>query len=260
MRVTVRRQAFAACLLIGFIVMAVSPSSALFAQQTSTTPFPYPEKLDYHIEWRLITAGMAHIDISRPSGSTWETKIKLESAGFVTKMYRVDDSYRALTDGNFCGATANLDAQEGKRHKLTTLNFNNARRKLQYDEKDLVRNKVTTKELDMAPCTHEIAGALSALRMLRLDPGKTVTIPVSDGKKMVAARVEGQEREAILIGKTTYHTIRYEAFLFDNVLYQRRGRLWIWMTDDAARLPVQIRLRLGFPIGNITLMLDKDDH
>ena len=55
-------------------------------------------------------------------------------------------------------------------------------------------------------------------------------------------------------------TIRYEAFLFDNVLYQRKGRLWLWMTDDVSRLPVQIRVRLAFPIGNITLMLDKDEH
>jgi len=246
--------------LPNFIALLSVTAGALFAQPNPAAPFPYPEKLDYHIEWRLITAGMANIDISRTSASTWETKLKLQSAGFVTKMYRVDDSYRALTDGNFCGATAILDAQEGKRHRLTTLNFNNARRKLAYDEKDLIRNKVTTKELDIAPCTHEIAGALSALRMLRLDAGKTATIPVSDGKKMVAARIEGQEREPIVIGKTTYHTIRYEAFLFDNVLYQRKGRLWIWMTDDASRLPVQIRVRLAFPIGNITLMLDKNEH
>jgi uncharacterized protein DUF3108 len=255
MRSTAARQALLRC-----IGVAAVTASALSAQQSNAAPFPYPEKLDYHVEWRLITAGMAHIDISRASANTWETKLKLQSAGFVTKLYQVNDSYRALTDGNFCGATATLDAQEGKRHRLTTLNFNNARHKLLYDEKDLLRNKVTTKELDMAPCTHEIVGALSALRMLRLDAGKTATLPVSDGKKMVSARIEGQERETVVIGKTTYHTIRYEAFLFDNVLYQRRGRLWVWMTDDASRLPVQIRVRLAFPIGNITLMLDKDEH
>ena len=64
---------------------------------------------------------------------------------------------------------------------------------------------------------------------------------------MVNARVEGQEREAITIGKTTYHTIRYEAFLFDNVLYQRKGRLWIWMTDDGARAPCSFGSVWGFP-------------
>ncbi len=243
----------------GLLLLTLSAAGVAMAQP-APRPFPYPEKLEYSIEWRLITAGLARIQIAQASANTWETKLTLESAGFVTKLYRVEDTYRALTDNNFCGATATLDAQEGKRRRLTTLNFNNARHTLQYQERDLVKNKVDTKDLDIAPCTHEITGALSALRTMRLDAGKSATIPISDGKRMVNARVEGQEREAITIGKTTYHTIRYEAFLFDNVLYQRKGRLWIWMTDDGARVPVQLRVRLGFPIGNITLLLDKDEH
>jgi len=153
-----------------------------------------------------------------------------------------------------------LDAQEGKRHKYTVLSFDNGRHKVQYEERDLLKNKSTTKALDVPPCTHEIVGALSAFRMMRLEPGKSASIPVTDGKKVAMARVEAQERETITIDKKDYHTIRYEAFLFDNVLYQRKGRLWIWMTDDASRLPVQIRVRLGFPIGNITLFLDKEEH
>ncbi|HJY07662.1 MAG TPA: DUF3108 domain-containing protein, partial [Bryobacteraceae bacterium] len=92
------------------------------------------------------------------------------------------------------------------------------------------------------------------------EPGKSASIPVTDGKKVAMARIDAQERETITIDNKQYHTIRYEAFLFDNVLYQRKARLWLWMTDDASRLPVQIRLRLSFPIGNITLFLDKEER
>jgi hypothetical protein len=41
------------------------------------------------------------------------------------------------------------------------------------------------------------------------------------------------------------------------VLYKRKGRLFIWLTDDADRTPVQLRFQLGFPIGTISLALDK---
>lgn len=241
------------------LVMA-SAGVAQSPQPAIAAPFPLPEKLDYRIEWRLITAGMATVKLSRSAGNLWETNLKIESAGFVTKLYRVLDTYRALTNDQFCGVNTTLDAQEGKRHKYTVLSFDNGRHKVQYEERDLLKNKSTTKALDVPPCTHEIVGALSAFRMMRLEPGKSASIPVTDGKKVAMARVEAQERETITIDKKDYHTIRYEAFLFDNVLYQRKGRLWIWMTDDASRLPVQIRVRLGFPIGNITLFLDKEEH
>lgn len=243
-----------------FMLVMASAGVAQSPQPAIAAPFPLPEKLDYRIEWRLITAGMATVKLSRTAGNLWETNLKIESAGFVTKLYRVLDTYRALTNDQFCGVNTTLDAQEGKRHKYTVLSFDNGRHKVQYEERDLLKNKSTTKALEVPPCTHEIVGALSAFRMMRLEPGKSASIPVTDGKKVAMARVEAQERETITIDKKDYHTIRYEAFLFDNVLYQRKGRLWIWMTDDASRLPVQIRVRLGFPIGNITLFLDKEEH
>ena len=248
-------------LLAGFWMLLVS--SATFGDVQRDPPpkaFPFPERLEYHVEWRLITAGIAKIDFSPAAGNNWQTKLDLESAGMVTKMYRVNDTYRALTNDRFCGINSSLDAQEGKRHRFTTLIFDTGKHKLQYQERDFVKNTVTSKELELSGCTHEILGALAALRVSRLDPGKSVNLPVSNGKKTVMARIEAQERQEITIDKRSYHTVRYEAFLFDNVLYQRKGRLWLWMTDDPSRVPVQIQVRLGFPVGNITLTLDKQER
>jgi hypothetical protein len=55
----------------------------------------------------------------------------------------------------------------------------------------------------------------------------------------------------------TYPSIRYEAFVFDNVLYKRKGRLLIWITDDSARLPVALRMQMAFPIGAVNVELQK---
>jgi hypothetical protein len=43
------------------------------------------------------------------------------------------------------------------------------------------------------------------------------------------------------------------------VVYTRKGRVFVWLTDDAQRTPVQILLRLAFPIGTVTLQLQKED-
>jgi hypothetical protein len=229
------------------------------AEPSSTTAskFPYPEKLFYHVEWRLITAGSVTVELTRNSAANWQTTLHLESAGWVSRLYKVLDNYKAVSDDRFCGSSSFLDAEEGKRHTTTRLTFESDRHKVEYDEHDLVRNSTEKKDMDIAPCTYEITGALASLRAMDLPPGKWATFPITDGKKMAHGKIEAQATESLNIGGKTYSTVRYEAFLFNNVLYKRKGRLLIWMTDDADRIPVQFRLMMGFPIGTVTVELDK---
>jgi hypothetical protein len=73
-------------------------------------------------------------------------------------------------------------------------------------------------------------------------------------------KVEAQERERIKTSAGTFNTVRYEANLLNGVVYSRKGRAFIWLTDDDRKLPVQIRLRMNFPLGTITLDLEKEEH
>jgi hypothetical protein len=72
------------------------------------------------------------------------------------------------------------------------------------------------------------------------------------------ARVDSVQRETVKTPAGTYKTVRYEAFLFNDVIYRRSGRLYIWLTDDHRRLPVQVQVRLHLAIGTITLQLEKE--
>ncbi len=219
--------------------------------------FPYPEKLSYRIEWRMITAGAASVEMSHGTPADWQTTLNLESAGLVTRLYKVLDTYKVTSRDDFCATNSVLDAQEGKRHTITHLTFENTRHKVDYDQRDVLKNSTAKKELDIAPCTYEIAGALQALREMNLQPGKWATLPVTDGKKLAYAKIEAQARESVNVEGKTYQTIRYELFIFDNVLYKRKGRMLMWLSDDADRLPVQFRLQMGFPIGSVTVQLEK---
>ena len=216
-----------------------------------------PQKLSYRIEWRLVTAGTANLAFTHPSGNGWQIDLDIESAGLVTRLYKVADKYKVISNDRFCPATVDLDAEEGKRHTITHLGFDQSRHKVSYDERDLVRNAVHKKELDIPPCTHEIAGALAALAQMNLEPGHSAYLPVTDGKKVVSAKIEALAKETVNIDGKSYPTIRYEAFLFDNVLYKRKGRLFLWLTDDPDKTAVQFRIQLGFPIGTISLELEK---
>ncbi|MBV8071268.1 MAG: DUF3108 domain-containing protein [Acidobacteriaceae bacterium] len=245
---------------ISFVAAQQSSPEQVGVQQPQTElKFPYPAKLTYEVMWRMLTAGDATVVLKQSNPGGWNLNLDLASSGLVSRLYRVLDTYKVTTNNKFCGESAVLDAQEGKKHSISRLTFDTARRKVLLDERNYVSNTTEKKQLDIPPCTYEITGALVALRLLNLPPGRTVTLPVTDGKKVAYIRVDSQARENLSVAGKAYSTIRYEAFVFDNVLYKRKGRLFLWMTDDAERIPVQFRLQMGFPIGNIYVELGKED-
>jgi hypothetical protein len=219
------------------------------------------ESLDYQVEWRLIPAGTAKLTwVSLPHSAiaASEARLQLESTGLVSRLFRVEDDYTTMLGQNFCAENTLLNAHEGNRNRETRVNYDAQTHKAQYLEKDLTKNTTTTNQVDVPACVHDVIGALMMLRTLNLEPGKTAEIPVSDGKKFAQVKVESQRREDLSTLLGPRKTIRYEVFLFDNVIYKRSGHLHIWLTDDSMRLPVQIQVRLQFAIGTITLRLEKE--
>ena len=226
--------------------------------------FPSKEKLSYSVEWRLIYAGSAILTVDPAASSErapWQIKLHLESAGMVSKLYHLDDNYSIDMDDHFCAADSKLDAMERTRHHQTDVHYDPARGKASYTERDLLKNSVIkTAETEIPSCVSDIIAALYKLRTLKLDPGHSEQIMISDGKKTVSVRIDPQAREVLKLKSGTYNTIRCEANIFNGVLYSRRGEFLIWLTDDAHHLPVQLRARMNFPIGSITLELDKEER
>jgi len=240
------------------LLAVAQPSAPQHVISAETPPkFPYAESLVYRVAWRMVTAGQATLKLTRTPNNSWQLNMDLASSGFVNQLYHVLDTYRLSTNEKFCGASVRLDAQEGKHHSITTIDFDNQRHKVLAIGKDLGTNATRKTELDIPSCTYEITGALMTLRATQLDPGMKFTLPVTDGKKLANVRTEGLSREKLTVKNTTYSTIRYETFVFDNVLYRRKGRLLLWISEDPQRLPVQLRFIFGFPLGDITLELEK---
>jgi len=227
------------------------------------TALPSHEALQYTVEWRLITAGQARLvwsAIPHHSNPGWQADLHLESTGLVSKLFKVDNDYVSNMEADLCASGSYLKAEEGKRRKETRVTFDRQSRRAAYLEKDLDKNTVVAQhEIDIPACVHDVLGGLYLLRTLSLPLGQSTQVAVSDGKKSIMARVEAQQREDIKTPAGVFHTVRYEAFLFNDVLYRRYGHLYVWLSDDARKLPVQIRVRLQLAIGTITLLLEKEE-
>jgi hypothetical protein len=232
--------------------------------QQNLIPISSKETLQYGVEWRLIRAGQARISfdpITIDSKPVYDVRLRLESTGMVSKLYKVDDNYMARSSGQLCAENIVLNAEEGKRKRETKVTVDRAQGKIHYLERDLVNNTtVAAKEMEVPPCVHEIIAGLYRARMLKLEPGQSATIPITDGKKVANVKVEAQEREQVSTPTGNHKTIRYEAYIFNGALYAKSARCLIWMTDDARRTPVQIQVRMRLLIGTITLTLEKEER
>jgi len=217
---------------------------------------PVTERLSYTIEWRLIHAGNAVLE-SGPASAT----LKLESAGMVSTLYKVDDTYRVQFDAPFCAASSLMESKEGSRRRETAVTFDRGRGRAFLTEKDLVKNAIVSKaDVAIPNCVHDVVAALLRLRRMKVDVGQTVQLPVSDGRKAALVKVEAQEREQVKTPAGAFNAVRYEVSVLNNVVYSRPGRVFVWLTDDERRLPVQIRLRMNFPLGTVTLELEKESR
>ena len=224
------------------------------------------ETFNYAIEWRLITAGKAHLDWSgtpggsgAEAGTAGDVKLHVESAGLVSRLFPVNDDYSAALSPGFCVQNSLIQAQEGGRHKETRVTYDSTGHKATFLEKDLTKNTTVMQDVAIPSCVHDLIGGLISLRYLRLEPGKTAQIPVSDGKKFVMAKVEFQRRELLKTDFGNVNTMLYEIYLFDNILFRRSGHLHVWITDDERRLPIQLQVRLQFAIGTITFRMEKPE-
>lgn len=252
-------------LAIGVVLAAL-----VFAQQRFTNasarvllPTAGASVLHYGAEWRLMRSGVARLTLQARPGveAGFQTDLHLETVGLAGKLYKVNNDYSALFNEGFCASSTLLKTKESKRNRETRVTFNQPPGKASYQEREMATGElVSTREIDVPPCVHDVLAGLARLRTMGLDPGQSVNLPVSDGKKSVAGRIVAVNRETIKTPAGTHDTIKHEAFLFNDVLYRRKGRLFVWITNDDRRLPVQIRIQLPFYLGTITLKLEKEDN
>ena len=161
--------------------------AASLAGAESSAVFPAHETLHYGVEWRLITAGIAKLSLNQnppAANKGWSSQLTLESTGLVSKLYKITDQYRSHYEGGFCATDSFLSSLEGKRQRETTVKFDRTSSKASYLEKDLVKNNIVKQvEIAIPDCVQDVLGGLYQLRTMRLQPGQSATIRMSDGKK-----------------------------------------------------------------------------
>ena len=190
-----------------------------------------------------------------PDGSEQKVTGTADSAGFVALLYRVHDRFEAWFDPRtLCSLRISKRTEEGFRKRETSIRFDYAKRKSILDETNLKNNEKKHTEEDIPGCVTDVLSGLYYLGSLPLQPGSTYTFPLNDGGKTVDVKVHVEGREQVKTDAGTFNTVRVQPEASAGLL-KDRGHVWIWYSDDAQRIPVQMRARMFW--GTLTFKLQR---
>jgi hypothetical protein len=216
--------------------------------------FPVGETYVFEGEWRLFNAGSATLKMES-AGPEMRVLGSADSQGFVNLLYRVHDRFESAFDPRtFCSVRVIKHSEEGFHKRDTQISFDYSQRKSILNERNLKDNQTKRQANDIPGCVTDVFASFFYLASLPLTPGSSYEFPLNDGGKTVVARASVEAREPVKTNGGNFQTIRVAAEAISGPL-KDKGHIWIWYSDDAARIPVQMRARLFW--GTLTFRLQR---
>lgn len=219
--------------------------------------FEFPRQtLRYEAEYRFWTAGVATLRIER-NGNQEHVIGAADSTGVVALLFRVQDRFNSYFEAQtLCSQKLVKHTEEGSHWRDTAITFDYKRRKSVLEEKNLKTGQSKRTENDIPGCVTDVMSGILYVGSLPLQPDATYSIPLNDGGKSVTIQAHVEGKEQIKTPAGTFQTIRVGPEGDYSVL-KSRARMWIWYSDDARHLPVQMRAKLTW--GTLTVVLTSID-
>jgi hypothetical protein len=214
--------------------------------------FPTRQTLTFSVDWRVFTAGAAVFHIER-QGAEERITATADSVGNLNMIFPVVDKFEAGFDTRTgCSSGFSKQISEGHRKVTSDLTFNYNTGKQYETSRNLVKGTSTQLSANVPACVTDSLSAIFYAASRPLIVGQTVKFPLADSMRTVTVVMKVEGKEEIKTPAGTFQTIRVQPTA-DEGIVKNRGNIWIWYTDDARHLPVQIRARLFW--GTITFHL-----
>ena len=218
--------------------------------------FPLGQTYVYGGQWRIFNAGTASLRMEK-AGQENRIVATADAAGTVALLYHVQDRLESFFDpGSFCSRNTSRHVEEGFRRVETNITFDYAHRKAVFDQKNIKKNETKHEEHEIPNCVTDMLSAIYYVSSLPLEPGRTFSFPINDGGESVDVNLHVEAREQVKTPAGTFNTVRTQQEASKG-LVRDKGKLWIWYTDDAAHVPVQMRARMNW--GTLTFQLTRID-
>jgi hypothetical protein len=208
----------------------------------SAYTYPDHQSFTYSVDWRLLNAGTTTLHLDTVNGER-HIVATADSIGAVALLYHVHDRLEAFFHPQTnCSLSLTKHTEEGFRRVDTNVRYDYQRKKAVVDEHNLRAKNQKHEEIDIPSCVTNTLTAAYYVASQPLQPGTKFRFPSSDGGKATDIEVTIEGREQVKTPLGSYNTVRLSAEAL-NGPQRGKGKLWMWYTDDARRIPVQMRAR-----------------
>jgi len=225
----------------------------LFVTAAPAAAFTVPEKLVYDLTWTGIKAGTATQE-TIDEGEMIRIVSIARSADWISVFFPVEDRVESLltkAPPQQIGLPKDfqMKIQEGKHRRDKEVIFDHAKGKAQYFD-HLNKEKA---ELNIEKNTYDTYSSFYYVRTLPLEVGKSVYVSILDNKQLWNVEVQVLKKEKLdtILGEV--NTIKIKPLIKSEGIFQKKGEIYIWLTDDARRIPVKMQTKVT--IGSVTATL-----
>lgn len=240
-------------------VSAAFAALTFFCLVTHATAFPIPERLEFELSYSGVTAGLAVQEVTQV-GNEIQIVSTAKSADWLRFFFPVDDRIESY----LTSATPPLHIgsprlyQERKHEGRTRTN-----REARFDRQSL---EVTTidhrkneeKKLAITKRTYDTLSSFFYFRTIPLQVGTSYFIDIFDCKRLWNTEVKVLRREELVTPLGRFKTIVIQPLLKSEGIFARTGDMFIWLTDDERRIPVQMKSKVI--VGSITATLIRGNY
>lgn len=251
-------------LVISCICASVLAARTVFAEPSQKTvtnirtvnhAFGPGEKLTYDISWsNIIKAGIAVMEVNdegtRDGRRTYRLVSNTHSVGMVDMVYPVKDTVESEVDADeLYSLSFAVRESHGKKKRLREMSFDQKNNRV----KVIVNNG--TPETSAVP--ERVQDALSSLYYVRtrqdFSTENPVIVDVYDSGKAWSVEIHTLGREKITTPAGEFNTIKIKTYPKYEGVFMHKGEIFIWLTDDARRIPVLMKSMIS--IGSVVATL-----
>lgn len=202
-------------------------------------PFGEGEYLLFAIQYGLIHAGDATLEVRSDAELNGRQAYHLVSTARTNKtfdmIYKVRDRHESFMDKEFLYSLRfEKHIREGKFRRDKEVDFDQANHLAIYPDR----------QVGIPPNTQDFISALYYVRTFPLEPGQAVWMANHSDGKNYPIFIKALRRERIKVQAGEFDCLVIEPVLETSAIFENKGKLTIWLTDDNVRMPVLMRSKV----------------
>jgi len=221
-------------------------------------PFKPGEVLEFDVGWSsYVTAGTATVTVKEKKPSYNSVAYYMVAEGrptsLLSKLYTLYYKADTLIDVyNLLPQRGSLYVEEGKRRRMKTTMFDQAKLEAKYEVQTATKVERTIK---LPKMTQDALSALYVLRCIPVKTGDKFNMPVTDAGDVYQVQMQVGALESLATPLGTINAYKIVPIITGPKNSAPPRGLAVWISDDARRLPLKIEAQLA--VGKFVVSLRK---